>query len=296
MEEEPLEQYVYEPFAETEEYREVNERSVRMWIDSMIENGATGIQRLVDLASGVGTMVQLFLDNLPAGWKQPEVVCVDMSASALAQTRERLQPRVENLRLVNSTVEELDMGEERADVAMWGNGIHYLSEESQKQTVYNLRNILKPGGWFLFNSAFCAESRPPETFPFYKAQIAKAVRYMRSLGLDRDKNMPKPQAASFRDQSYYQNLLQQAGFRVQDIKNLAARLYRTAWEGISGFSQYAAGALHGYRADVAAKALRDAVAQSLEEHGSRDENDNLYIQRNWVAMIAQLGTPQQTKA
>jgi SAM-dependent methyltransferase len=176
---------------------------------------------------------------------------------------------------------------------MWGNGIHYLDEESQQKAILNLRRILKPGGWFLFNSAFCAESRPEETLPFYKAQIANAVRQLRSLGADRDKSMPKPDAASFLDKTYYQNMLQQAGFRVQEMKDLAARLYKTAWEHISGFSQYAAGALHGYRADIAAKALREAVGPSLEEHGQRDEQNRLYIQRNWVATIAQLGEPRK---
>ncbi|MGM0675228.1 MAG: class I SAM-dependent methyltransferase [Spirochaetota bacterium] len=279
-------EYVYEPFADTEEYRDVNTTIVKEWIQMMVDAGARHIDRLVDLATGVGTMVEIFLDNLPSDWKQPTVTCVDKSPEALEQTRKRLGDRVERLELIESPIEDLDLPENSADVAMWGNGIHYLTQESQEKALLRVRRVLTPNGWLLFNSAFYADSRPEETLPFYRAQISNAVRKLRSLGVGRQDKTGRPQAGTFPDQAHYQWLLQQAGFGVEEMKKVVARLYKSAWENISGFSQYAAGALHGYQTDIAAKVLREAVEPSLEQHGFRDEQNRLYIPRNWLAAAA----------
>jgi len=280
-------EFIYEPFADTEEYRRVNETIIQQWIHTIVEAGTKQIGRVLDLATGVGTMVQIFLDNLPDGWKQPAITCVDQSHEALEIAGERLRPRVASLELVQSSIEDMDVPENSVDLAMWGNGIHYLDEETQERALRNVRRALKPGGWFFFNSAFSAESRPPESMPFYRAQIANAVRTLRELGAKRDKQ-ERPNASTFQDRDHYQLLLQRVGFAVRDLHKVAARLYKSAWENISGFSQYAAGALHGYRPDIAAKALREAVGPSLEQHGLRDENGNLYIPRDWLSAAARL--------
>ncbi len=281
-------EYVYEPFADTEEYQAVNQAIVRRWVEVMVENGTQKVDRLIDVATGVATMTKLFVRNLPKGWSPPSVVCVDQSQEALEQAEKRLQGVVPSVELVHAPIEELQLSENTADVAMWGNGIHYLDSEQQRRAVENIRRLLRPGGWFCFNSAFLEESRPPETLSFYRAQVAKAVRALRSLGIKRDKRTDPVAASTFQPQEHYEKLLQQAGFSVQEMKRIAARLYQTAWEHISGFSQYAAGALHGYRPDVAAKAMRDAVESSLEEYGLRDENGKLYIPRYWLEAIARI--------
>ncbi|MFP4409097.1 MAG: class I SAM-dependent methyltransferase [Spirochaetaceae bacterium] len=283
-----MSEYVYEPFADSPEYREVNEMIVRRWMRMITETGTRQIDRLLDLATGVGTMVDVFLKNLPAGLKQPSVLCVDQSSQALEQTERRLKGRVHDLQLKQGLIEELDLPKESVDVAIWGNGIHYLDEEAQFKALTSVRRVLKPGGWFFFNSAFYADSRPEETLPFYRAQIAKAVRKLKALGVGRDSKEKRVEASNFLDQAYYQRLLEQTGFAVQEMKKIAARLYRSAWESISGFSQYAAGALHGYPVDLAAEVLSEAVEPSLEEHGTRDENGELYIPRNWLSAAARV--------
>jgi hypothetical protein len=189
----------------------------------------------------------------------------------------------------------MKLEENSVDVAMWGNGIHYLGPEAQEQALATVRHALKPGGWFFFNSAFTAESRPPESLPFYKAQIANAVRRLKELGATREKK-ERPNAGVFQDRGYYQRLLQNVGFAVQDLRKEAARLYKSAWENISGFSQYAAGALHGYQPEVAAKALREAVSPSLEKYGVRDTNNRLYIPRDWLAAAARVTKPGNAQA
>jgi len=280
--------YDYEPFAATEEYKMVNQTIVRRWVDALVHSGTRPAQKVLDLATGVGTMVELFLDYLPREWAQPEVICLDQDEGALAQAKENLGSKVKNLRLLHSTVEEMDLPQNSVDVVIWGNGIHYLNEAAQQSALRNIRKTLKADGWFFFNSAFCFESRPPETIPFYRAQIRKAVGYLRARGIMREDKDARPAAGNFLPESHYQGLLQRAGFSVEEMKDVEVRVHKTALEHISGFTQYAAGALHGYRPDAAAEAMRETVAPALEEHGVRDENNELYIPRNWMEVIARV--------
>ena len=279
-------EFLYEPFAETAEYRTVNGTIVRAWIDSMVEKGSKEVGRLLDIATGVGTMVQIFLENLPKQWKQPTVLCLDQSQEALQQAKASLESQVENLELVLSRAEELKLPANSVDVAIWGNGIHYLASEAQEKALQAIKKVLKKGGWLCFNSAFYAESRPPETLPFYRAQIKHAVEYLHTRGLGRDRSEARPVASAFLPKVHYEDLLPKVGFKIEEVREVAMRVKKTAWEHISSFQQYAAGALHGYRADVAAEAMRESVLPALEEHGSRDEHGNLSIPRNWLAISA----------
>jgi ubiquinone/menaquinone biosynthesis C-methylase UbiE len=279
-------EFLYEPFAETAEYRTVNGTIVRAWIDSIVEKGPKEVDHLLDIATGVGTMVQIFLENLPKHWKQPTVLCLDQSQEALQQAKTSLESQVKNLELLLSRAEEFQLPANSVDVAMWGNGIHYLTSEAQEKALRAIKKVLKKGGWLCFNSAFYAESRPPETLPFYRAQVKYAVEYLHTLGLGRDRSEARPVASAFLPKVHYENLLHKVGFKIEEVREVAMGVKKTAWEHISSFQQYAAGALHGYRADVAAEAMRESVLPALEEHGSRDEDGNLSISRNWLAISA----------
>ncbi len=280
------EDYGYEPFAQTQEYRAVNETIVRNWVAKMRAAGNRSLKRVLDLATGVGTMTQLLLEAIPGGELPEEVVCVDMNARALEEAERNLKGRVRNLRLVHATLQALSLEVESVDAAIWGNGIHYLSAEEQEAACRNIRRTVKKKGWFFFNSAFYEEARPTNTLSFYRSQIATAVRKLRSLGISRNRDQLHPDSANFLPLSHYEQLLQKAGFEVEAMEQIGARLYRSALEKISGFSQYAAGALHGYPPQAAAVAMREAVAPSLEEYGERDEHDEPYIARNWLSAIA----------
>ncbi len=67
----------------------------------------------------------------------------------------------------------------------------------------------------------------------------------------------------------------------------AAHLTQEAWEHISAFQQYAAGALHGYPIEFASDAMKYAVAPSILKHGVKDQDGNLFVVRNWLAISAQ---------
>lgn len=279
----------FEPFAETAEYLNVNTAIVRRWLATMKRAGTRQVERLLDLATGVGTMVQLFLESLPRGWRQPLVTCVDRSAEALQMARERLAARIaQPLEYLCCAVEQLSVPARSADVVVFGNGIHYLDRDGQQRLVQGVRSTLRPGGWFLFNTAFYEEARPAWTLPFYQKKVRLAVQKLREMAVTRDKEARRPSAADFLPRRHYEDLVSSTGFDLVEVTETEARLGQTAWELISGYREYAAGALHGFPPDKAAAALRAAIGPALEEHGRREADGRLYIPRNWLAIASRV--------
>lgn len=283
--------YVYEPFAQTADYIAVNATIVRRWGEVMMRKGVQKVERLLDIATGVGTIAELFFKHVVRQGEEPAVICLDASVEALEQANARLSPVVSKLELHHALVQEMTLPEQSVDAAVWGNGIHYLSPPMQEQALHAIKRVLKPGGWFCFSTAFYAEARPPETHPFYMAQVKKAVMHLRSLGVTRREREARAESSYFLPRSHYEALLAKVDFTMEHVEEFAGRLYQTAWEHISSFSQYAAGALHGYDPALAAEAMRLAVAPALAEHGQRDEHGNLYVQRNWLSIMARLNPP-----
>ena len=279
-------EFLYEPFADTEEYNAVNAELIDIWIDTLIERRHEGVDRLLDIATGVGTMAKLFLDNLPAHWSTPTVVCLDQSKEALEHTKRTLGEKTSKLELIHSRAQNINLPENSIDVALWGNGIHYLEAEEQEETLTKVRLALKKGGWLFFNSAFYAESRPPETIAFYRAQVRRAVEYLKSRGISRDRMDARPPASNFFSKEYYEDLVKKAGFSLEDVREKAVRLSGVAMEHISAFQQYAAGALHGYNPPDAAEAMKLSVASAMEQHGEPDANGILAVRRNWLSISA----------
>jgi ubiquinone/menaquinone biosynthesis C-methylase UbiE len=280
------ERFDFEPFAKTTEYRKVNSEIVRSWIETMLQRGMSSFDCLLDIATGSGAMVQLFLAQMPVYWKQCAVICLDQSEEALNLVQRRLIGKVERLHLIHSQVEEMTLPPGSIDVAVWGNGIHYLSEEVQKRSIKHIKQVLKPGGWLLFNTSFYDGARSSETLSFYRVQVKKAVEFLRASGIQRTRMESRPEASKFLPRSYYEQLVDEADFKHVEAKEFTVRLYRKAWEHISSFHQYAAGALHGYPSKDAAIAMQKAVAPALIDHGQKDEQGNLYIPRSWLAISA----------
>jgi len=266
------EDYNYEPFADTEEYKQVN---------------SEGLEGVLDVATGAGTMVQLVFDNFPQSWKKTAVLCLDQSSGALKLAQSKLEKTVETLKMVHSSIQDMTIPDQSVDIAVWGNGIHYLSAADQLDCVKRIRKALKPGGFLFFNTAFYEEARPADTLPFYRTQVKTAVKYLRDNGVQRVKTDTKTEAAKFLPRSYYESLVEEAGFKLVDAKEFAVDMHKEAWEYISAFQQYAAGALRGYPIDDAVSAMRDSVGPSIELHGERDQNGEPYITRKWLAISAQ---------
>lgn len=281
------EDYNFEPFADTEEYRQVNRECINSWVRIMKQKGISGLEGVLDVATGAGTMVQLVFDSFPETWKKAAVLCLDQSSEALKLAQSKLEKTVETLKLIHSSIEDMTIPDQSVDIAVWGNGIHYLSADDQLHSIKRIKKALKPGGFLFFNTAFYEEARPVETLPFYRTQIKTAVQYLRDHGIKRVRTDTRTEAAKFLPRSYYENLVQEADFKLVDAKEFAVDMHKEAWEYISAFQQYAAGALRGYPIDDAVNAMRDSVGPAIELHGNLDQDGNPYITRKWLAISAQ---------
>ncbi len=282
-----IEDYNYEPFADTEEYRKVNGDITRNWVQIMVDRGVESLDRFLDIATGAGTMAQLFFDMLPSNLRESAVCCLDQSAGALKLAKRRLEKEIDKLTLINSSIQELDLPPKSLDVAIWGNGIHYLDEEEQLKSLRAIKKALKPGGWFFFNTAFYEEARPAETIPFYRTQVKNAVQFLKKQGVKRVRIEKKAEAAKFHPRSYYEELVSQVGFDLVDAREFAADLTKEAWEHISSFQQYASGALHGYPDEAASDAMKNAVEPAILLHGEVNEDGDHFVTRNWLSISAQ---------
>ena len=280
------ETYVYEPFAETGEYKCVNGEIIGRWIETMMSLGTSRIDRIMDIATGVGTMAQLFVSKLPDQFKNSEVVCLDQSSEALKRAAEKLSDIVPNMKLIKAKVQDAEIEKQSVDVVIWGNGIHYLTADEQKESLENIRRGMKSGGWLFFNTAFYEGSRPQDTLSFYRAQVKKAVQSLRERGISREKEHVRAEAASFHPREYYEELVSLAGFKLVEARECAANLSTEAWEYISSFQQYAAGALGGYPVEEASIAMRDAVSPAIKEYGGRNADGSLFVTRNWLSICA----------
>lgn len=282
------EQYNYEPFADTDEYKQVNSDCINSWVEIMKRRGVDSVGALLDVATGAGTMVQIVFDNLPDSWKTAAVMCLDQSSEALKVAQSRLEKTVGKLKMVHSSIEDMTIPDQSVDIAVWGNGIHYLTEDDQLDSIKRIKKALKPGGLLFFNTAFYEEARPPETLPFYRTQVKNAVQYLKERGVKRDKaGLAANEAGKFLPKAYYEDLVEKAGFKLVEASEFTLDMHREAWEYISAFQQYAAGALRGYPIHEAIEAMRGSVEPALEQHGRQDQDGELFIPRKWLAISAE---------
>lgn len=272
----------FEAFADIPAYQEVNAHIIRHWLALIQANQQGPLRRLLDLATGKGTIPRLILENWPQDWSTPEVICLDQKEEALAAAQaELLQFSKITPTLIHSPVEAISMKASSVDLCTWGNGIHYLEAEAQVEALLQIKKVLRPGGWFAFNTAFHREGRPPQTHPFYQQQIRGAVRSL--AGIQREKKA-RPPAGSFLPRSHYEDLMRQAGLELVEAREITTRLDIDAMEKLSSFPQYAVGALHGYPTEPAMKALTEAVAPAMTEYGEKDEEGKPFVSRNWLAL------------
>ncbi len=253
------------------------------------------VDRLLDVASGVGTTARIFLDTLSSQKiPMPDVVCLDESVLSLCLTGQNLLEILpeEKMGLVCQRIQEatglarMFPNKEPFDLATWGNGIHYLSPEDQRSALCNIRDNLRPGGFLGISTAFHQEAIPEETKPFYKAHISGAVRILREKGIERDKTVPSPEAARYRPASHYRELLSDVGFKVVSEESFLAMTTADFWRGLSDYDQYASGALHGYPLESAREVLVSAVDPAFEQCAVRGEDGQLGISRNWLSLFA----------
>jgi tRNA (cmo5U34)-methyltransferase len=112
---------------------------------ALVADAGNGVRHVVDLGSGHGPYLELFLRSFP----EARGTWVDSSQAMLEVAREKLSSYADRVDFVLGDVEQLDELElERADVVVSSRVFHHLSPESLERLYGAIHDLLVPGGFF----------------------------------------------------------------------------------------------------------------------------------------------------
>ncbi|MCI0534187.1 MAG: class I SAM-dependent methyltransferase [Verrucomicrobiales bacterium] len=190
------------PFSKEPEYLELNRQFVQRVIPHL-----QGLDCVVDLACGTGTLTDLFLAELqndtasaptavwPAGSPELTVIGLDLSLGSLKLAHDHFatltsssststaslerQGTVRCLRpiFVKASGDRLPLANAVANLVLLGNAIHCFTDK--QRLLEEVRRVLRPGGVFAFNSSFYAGSIVPGTEAFYQEWMKGALHYIK---------------------------------------------------------------------------------------------------------------------
>ena len=138
--------YSFSKFAGLDFYAEVNAATLDL--------AQIGKQRnIVDLSCGNGGISKQILERLEDA-KHSVIYAIDHSASALRDARENIGDRTDAaVKYVQGEVQNLsDLLSEKVDSIVYFNAIHYVPDKAALLKM--IRDAIKPGGTFVFNSSF----------------------------------------------------------------------------------------------------------------------------------------------
>ena len=276
----------FRAFAETPEYIEVNRLCVEDWVGLIAESGQS-VRDVLDLATGTGTMASILLDALARQNRSPTLTCLDRSPEALELAKEALGGEDERTAFLLGDAADPNLPAASMDVVVIGNGIHYLTEAEQETLAGKVKTILRPGGYFLFNTAFFDGTIPEETVSFYRAKTKEAVRFLRGIDITREEGAERAEAANLKPIEHYRALAQRAGMKIARLTQYPVRGSLRFYQGIASYLQYAQGILRGYPVRAAADALVKGTEKAFALHAQTGPNGEQFILRNWLSMSAQ---------
>jgi ubiquinone/menaquinone biosynthesis C-methylase UbiE len=233
---------------------------------------------VVDLACGTGTVSELIAERIQGSCRS-RMIGVDLSSEALCEAARRLKRFTgQAVQLIQARVEELsDLVRQQVDAIFLCNAIHYL--QNKREVLAAAYRTLRRGGRFAFNTTFFEGSQPPETLGFYRRWMLKTLRNLK----ERYGESPGRERVEARQQltpEEYRSLLGEAGFEIVSEELIPVVVPEEGWLAISGFADFASGALPGILLERAVEALRSALRQTFAELELGG------IKRNWLSVVA----------
>lgn len=234
--------------------------------------------RVVDLACGTGQVARLVAEKIRGG-QQALLIAVDLSLSTLKEAIGELADiRDVAIRFVAAKAEEFAVAvRETAETVVLCNAIHYV--EDKPKLIANVARNLREGGTFAFNTGFFKGCSPPETNPFYRRWMTKALRTLKKEHGLRPTS-ERVEARHHLAPEEYRELLEDGGFRVETEELLTAKMSLAAWQDISRFEDFVQGALPGVPLATASRVLCDALEDTFEEMGLE------FVPRRWLSIVA----------
>lgn len=264
----------YEPFSKEPEYIQAN----REFIQTM---DLTSSERILDLACGTGTMIDLIIEVRP----RAQILGLDISneslllaqmhfkeISLLSQFNVDVKNSWTKLLFIHGTADILPFQDLSFDAVIMGNSIHLLSDE--EKLLAEVYRVLRPGGSFSFNSSFYAGTMPKGTEKFHHEWVKKALSYLmnkdkemqeRGLGGIQRKRGTTHRAFSKRWPSIddWTRMLNGHGFEVENIYERPVFMNQRCFETIGAYAGLASVLFSGYPVHFASEALQETAGTAL---------------------------------
>lgn len=269
----------FEPFAQHEFYRQINKELVDRALETADTQQTTwDIRRVIDIACGTGAISKLVVDYWQRNQKDGELLGFDPSESALMRARKAVQSRL--ARFVQGAAEGLSSLASAADVVLFCNAIHLV--EDKTRVISQVRHALNSKGIFAFNTSFYQGAYAEGTNRFYRQWMVRALQTIRREQPDlRPTPGAKSTAMRWLSVDEYRELLEEQGFVVLHAEERRAELPLESWTDISGYTDFAQGALPGIPLHFSVPALKQAVCEVFEEMKLTA------VPRNWFQVVAQ---------
>jgi ubiquinone/menaquinone biosynthesis C-methylase UbiE len=281
----------YEPYSNDPDYIQGN----RDFIHSLDLNSP---QRVLDLACGIGTLSDLMKEARP----EIAVLGLDLSHEALCIVHERRRtsaaagngevtrwPGRSAAWLLAASADSIPLGDDSVDAVVMGHAIHMLPDEHQ--LLAEIARVLRPGGWFAFNTSFYAGTFVPGTEHIYHDWVKQALSYI----LDKDRKMkaqglpgikrtrgkvPPAFSKAWPSPEDWNRWLGEHGLRPerQFIRTVPLTVY--SFEAIGAYAGFSSVMISGYPVEIACEALQVASSPTLAAAGVDR------VPRNWLEVVA----------
>jgi ubiquinone/menaquinone biosynthesis C-methylase UbiE len=265
----------FDPFAKEQAYIRVNERLINRALRRL--KGCREV-RMLDVAAGTGLMTSLAHERARELGMKFDSTLIDLDLPALKIARDEVGS--DGAEFVVADAANLPFRHE-FDLAIFANSLHLLDDDAKKGALAGVHAVLKPGAVMAVNTTFYDGAYPEESKPFYSRWIRRAVAEMNRRVPNRNRG-ERAQAMESLPADGYRNLLECAGFVIEEMRERRVLLSQAAVRAICGYKNFAMGALHATDDDAeqAALALQVTVKQTFRDLSMK------YLPRNWLEIIA----------
>jgi ubiquinone/menaquinone biosynthesis C-methylase UbiE len=269
----------YEPFSKEPEYIQANREFIRTF-------DLKSSERILDLACGTGTMTDLVYEVRP---ELESIVGLDISRESLLLAWDHFKNfrntdagagsdidtpanNFPSIILAESTADILPLKDICVDAVIMGNSIHLLPEK--EKLLAEVRRVLRPGGFFAFNSSFYAGTMPAGTEKFHHEWVKQALSYMmrkdkelRALGLGGIRRKRGTTHRAFVNKwpsiDDWSEILAQKGFKVENVNERTVLMNQRCFETIGAYAGLASVLFSGYPVQIASEALQETAGTAL---------------------------------
>lgn len=250
-------------FSKRPEYREVNRILIRELVSRLPENF-----RHVDVATGTGLVPQLIIEEAKKEGKTGEVIGIDPNVTSLNIARRNIRDQEGiSVKLIEGMGQDLKrllsgiIPPEGVDGVSILDALHEIRKDEDKiEVVGAMADILKPGGLFIFNSAFTTDGILSAPMDWGRLKL----RVMALLGGKRDK---QAQVMPIHPPGIYRQMIESTGLKVIGEAKQIVDLTIESLLAISKYPAFFRGALEDMQKQESVPDIKksDAFIQAIKE-------------------------------